>query len=124
MTTTLIDPWVERQIQAGRLAPGARGLSRAEAADQYNAANALDQTDPDYLYSPGQAQDVALAALSMVGIDLPDGARVVLTDLVAGRCGRAYRANPGQIEAAVEEHRLTTGEHISADALIAALPWE
>lgn len=28
MTTMLIDPWVERQIQSGRLAPGARGLNR------------------------------------------------------------------------------------------------
>ncbi|WP_454165396.1 hypothetical protein [Gordonia iterans] len=124
MTTTLIDPWVERQIQSGRLAPGARGLSRAEAADQHNAANALAPTDHDFLYSPGQAQQVALAALSMVGVDLPAGTRVVLTDLVAGRCGRAYRANVGQIEAAVEEHRLATGEAISADALIAALPWD
>lgn len=124
MTMTICDPWVERMIAAGRLAPGARGLSRAEAADQYNAANALTPTDHDYLYSPGQAQQTALAALSMVGVDLPAGTRVVLTDVVAGRCGRAYRANPGQIEAAVEEHRLTTGEEISATALIAALPWE
>lgn len=124
MTSTLIDPWVERQIQSGRLAPGARGLNRGEAADQYNAANALTPEDHDYLYSPGQAQDVARDALSMVGVDLPAGTRVVLTDVVAGPCGRAYRANAGQIEAAVEEHRLATGEEISADALIAALPWD
>ncbi|MFM9378579.1 hypothetical protein [Gordonia sp. VNK21] len=124
MTVTICDPWVERMIAAGRLAPGARGLSRAEAADQYNAANALTPDDHDYLYSPGQAQETARDALSMVGIALPAGARVVLTDLVAGHCGRAYRANVGQIEAAVEEHRLTTGETISADALIAALPWD
>lgn len=124
MTVTLTDPWIERQIAAGRLAPGARGMSRTEAADQHNAANALTPTDHDYLYSPGQAQQTALAALSMVGIDLPDDTRVVLTDRVAGLCGRAYRANVGQIEAAVEEHRLSTGEAISADALIAALPWD
>lgn len=63
----------------------------------------------------------------MVGFDLPAGTRVVLTDVVAGPCGRAYRAyraNCGQIEAAVEEHGLTTGEHISADASINALPWD
>ncbi|GAB20610.1 hypothetical protein GOEFS_121_00120 [Gordonia effusa NBRC 100432] len=120
MTTTLVDPWVERQIRQGRLAPGARGLSRAEAADQHNAANALTPEDHDYLYSPGQAQDVALAALSMVGVDLPVGTRVVLTDVVAGRCGRAYRANAGQVEAAVEEHRLTTGEAISAAGIVGA----
>lgn len=124
MTATLTDPWIERQIAAGRLAPGARGMSRAEAADQHNAANALTAEDHNYLYSPGQAQRAALAALSMVGIDLPADTRVVLTDLVAGLCGRAYRANVGQIEAAVEEHRLATGEAISAEALLNALPWD
>ena len=124
MTSTLVDPWVERMIAAGRLAPGARGMSRAGAADQHNAANALTPEDHDYLYSPGQAQQTALAALSMVGIDLPAGTRVVLTDVVAGRCGRAYRANAGQIEAACEEHQLATGEAISATALINALPWD
>lgn len=120
---TICDPWVERQITTGRLAPGARDLSRAEAADQHNAANALGPADADYLYSPGQAQETARAALSMVGIEVTDGTRVVLSDGRAGLCGRAYLANPGQIEAAVEEHRLTTGEAIDADALIGALPW-
>lgn len=90
MTATLTDPWIERQITAGRLAPGARGMSRTEAADQHNAANALTPTDHDYLYSPGQAQRAALAALSMVGFDLPSGTRIVLTDRVAGQCGNAY----------------------------------
>ncbi len=123
-TTTLTDPWIERQIAAGRLSPRARGMTRAEAADQHNAANALDQTDPEYLYSPGQAQTVARAALSMVGIDVTDGTRIILTDLVAGPRCWVYLANCGQIEAACEEHRLTTGEQISADALIGALPWE
>ncbi|MFC3243276.1 hypothetical protein ACFOJ6_13955 [Gordonia humi] len=60
----------------------------------------------------------------MVGFDLPSGTRIVLTDRVAGQCGNAYRANLGQIEAAVEEHRLATGEAISADALLNALPWD
>ena len=30
-TIAWLDPWVERQISAGRLAPDARGMSRAEA---------------------------------------------------------------------------------------------
>ena len=31
-----------------RLAPGARDFSRAEGADQHNAANTLDQTGPNF----------------------------------------------------------------------------
>ena len=54
----------------------------------------------------------------------PDGTRVVLTDGRAGHRAGAYLLNPGQIETAVEQHRLTTGESLSADALIEALPWE
>ncbi|WP_440711936.1 hypothetical protein [Gordonia sp. FQ] len=53
-----------------RLAPGARDLSRAEAADQRNAADALDQTGPNFLWSLGQTQETARAAPSM-----PVGAR-------------------------------------------------
>ena len=53
-----------------------------------------------------------------------DTRRVVLTDGRAGLCCTYYLLNVGQIECAVEQHRLATGESISADALIEALPWE
>jgi len=124
MTSTLTDPWIERQIRAGHLAPGARGLTREQAAHQYNEANALDPTDPDFLYTPGQAQVVARDALAVIGIDVDPDTRVVLTDGRAGPRAGAYLLNVGQIEFAVEQHRLTTGESLSADALIEALPWE
>ena len=120
---TLTDPWIDKLIRAGLVPERARGLDRGDVAARYNRVHSLSPADPDYLYSPGQAQTAARAALSLVGIELTDGTRVVLTDGVAGHRGRAYVANPGQLEAAVEEHRLATGESISADALIAALPW-
>ncbi len=121
-TTTLTDPWVERLIRAGLVPERARGLDRADVARRYNRVHNFHPADPDYLYSLGQAQDAARDVLVLVGIELADGTRIVLTDRVAGRCGWTYLANPGQIEVACEEHRLTTGEQISADALIAALP--
>ena len=122
-TPTITDPWIERQIHAGHLAPGARGLTREQAAEQYNEANALTPEDVDYLYSPGQAQQAARDALAVIGIAVPDSTRVVLTDGRAGLCCTYYLLNVGQIECAVEQHRLIAGEHISADALIEALPW-
>ncbi|OBA59265.1 hypothetical protein [Gordonia sp. 852002-10350_SCH5691597] len=122
--TVITDPWIERQIHAGHLAPGARGLTREEAAHQFNEANALDPTDDGYLYTPGQAQVVARDALAVIGIEVPDSTRVVLTDGRAGLCCTYYLLNVGQIECAVEQHRLATGENLSADALIEALPWE
>lgn len=112
-TPTITDPWIERQIHAGHLAP-----------EQYNQANALTPEDVDYLYTPGQAQSTARDALAVIGIDVPDGTRVVLTDGRAGLCCTYYLLNVGQIECAVEQHRLATGENLSADALIEALPWE
>lgn len=124
MTTTIADPWIERQITAGRLAPGARGLTREEAAHQHNSANALDPTDPDFLYTPGQAQRTARDALTTIEIPVADGTRVLLTDGPVGQRCTYHLLNPGQIEAACEQHRLVTGEHISADAVIEALPWE
>ncbi|GAA1085155.1 hypothetical protein [Tsukamurella spumae] len=123
MTTTICDPWIERQIHRGALAPGARGMSRDEAAAQYNEANALNPTDDDYLYTPGQAQVVARDALATIGIEVADDARVLLTDGRAGPRAGAYLLNPGQVETAVEQHRLITGESLSADAVIASLPW-
>lgn len=123
MTTTLIDPWIERMIQAGNLAPGARGMTREEAARQHNAANALTPEDADYLYSPGQAQQVARDALTTLDIEVDPTTRVLLTDCTAGpRCGY-YLVEPGQIEGAIEQHYLITGERLSTDALIQALPW-
>lgn len=124
MTTTLVtDPWIERLISDGHLAPGARGLTREQAAHQYNEANALDPTDPDFLYTPGQAQVVARDALAVIGIDVDSDDRVLLTDGPVGqRCGY-HLLNPGQIEAAIDQHRLVTGEVLSVDALIEALPW-
>lgn len=122
--TTIVDPWIERQITAGHLAPGARGMTREEAAVQFNTANALTSEDPDYLYTPGQAQVTARDALAMVGIDVDPDTRIVLTDGRAGQRCAYYLLNPGQIEAAVEQHYLITGERLSTDALIQALPWE
>lgn len=123
-TTVLTDPWIERQIRAGHLAPGARGLTREEAARQFNAANALNPTDDDYVYTPGQAQTVARDALAVIGVDVDADTRIVLTDGRAGPRCSYYLLNPGQVEFAVEQHRLVTGEYISADAVIASLPWE
>lgn len=123
-TTTLTDPWIERLIRAGLVPERARGLDRADVAHRYNKVHSFHPADPDYLYSPGQAQEVARAALALVGIEITDGTRILLTDTVAGPRCWSYLANVGQIEAACEEHRLCTGEAISADALINALPWE
>ncbi|OBA40796.1 hypothetical protein [Gordonia sp. 852002-51296_SCH5728562-b] len=124
MTTTIADPWIERLIAAGRLGPGARGMSREDAAHQFNETNALDPADDGFLYTPGQAQATARDALAVIGIDVDADTRVLLTDgRVGTRCGY-HLLNVGQIEYAVEQHRLVTGETISADAVIGALPWE
>ncbi|QHN30802.1 hypothetical protein GII32_10780 [Gordonia amarae] len=124
MSTALItDPWIERQVRAGRLAPGARGMTREQAATQFNEANALTPSDLDYLYTPTHAQVIATELLALVGIDVDPAARIMLTDGTAGARCRAYLINVGQAQAACEEHRLVTGEALSADALIEALPW-
>lgn len=44
-----ISSWTERQIAAGTLSPGARGMTPEAAAEQYNAAHALEPGDADYL---------------------------------------------------------------------------
>lgn len=118
------DPWTERQIQQGRLASGARGLTRCEAAWQHNEANALTSADPDFLYTPGAAQATARRILALVGIEIARQTTVVLTD--ADRTGiwcATYRVNAGQLEAAAEQYRLVTGEEISAHSLLRGLPW-
>lgn len=120
----ITDPWTERQIRAGRLAPGARGLTRCEAAWQHNEANALSPADPDYLYTPGAAQAAARGVLALVDIHIAPQVVVMLTD--DDRTGpwcATHRVNPGQITYAAEQNRQVTGEHISGVALIDALPW-
>ena len=123
MTTTTTDLWIEGHIEAGRLAPGARGMARDEAAAQYNQANALDPADPDYLYTPETAQALVHDVLRLAGIDVADHHEVTLTDCAAGPRAGTYAVTPTQVEAATEQFRLVTGESISADALVAALPW-
>ncbi|MCD2143711.1 hypothetical protein [Gordonia paraffinivorans] len=122
-TTTWLDPWVERQISAGRLSPGARGMSRADAAEQYNEANALTPADEDYLYTPEQAQAAAREVLAAVGVHIDAATTVALTDGAAGRWCRAYLVNVGQIEAGLEQLHLITGEHLAARAVLRQLPW-
>ena len=117
------DPWTERQIRLGRLAPGARGLSRCEATRQYNAANALTSADPDFLYTPGAAQAAARGVLALVSIEIAPQTTIALTDARSGPWCATHRVTPGQVEAACEQHRQITGEHISGAALIDALPW-
>ncbi len=123
MTTTICDPWIERLITAGHLAPGARDLSRENAAAQYNSANALDPSDDDFLYTPGQAADTARDALAVLGIDVAVDARIMLTDGATGPRCWTYLVEPSQLEYACEQYRLITGETLSSDALIGALPW-
>lgn len=123
MTTTLTDPWIERLIRRGALAPGARGLSREDAAHQFNAVNALEPADNGFLYTPGQAQATARDAVAVIGIDVDADTRVLLTDGSAGPRCTYHLVSPGQIEYAVEQHYLVTGERVSADAVIGALPW-
>ncbi|WOC12413.1 hypothetical protein [Gordonia sp. MP11Mi] len=77
---TICDPWIERLISSGQLALGARGLTREEAAHQYNSANALTESDDDYLYTPGQAAGAARDALAIIGLEVPADARILLTD--------------------------------------------
>ncbi len=52
MTFTDDELWIEQQIMRRVLAPGARGMSAADAARQYNESNALTPTDPSYLVPP------------------------------------------------------------------------
>lgn len=53
------DGYRERLIAAGRLSPGARSMPLVDAIDQYNEANALDPSDPDYLHPPATAVSLA-----------------------------------------------------------------
>ncbi len=121
--TITTDLWTELQINTGRLAPGARGMARDEAARQYNQANALTPADPDYLYSPKQAQVTAHDVLRFVDIDVPDHREIALTDTAAGPRTGGYAVTRGQVVAAVDQYALVTGEPLDTDALLNALPW-
>ncbi|MFJ7619805.1 hypothetical protein ACIQYZ_13490 [Rhodococcus erythropolis] len=121
--TITTDLWTELQINTGRLAPGARGMARDEAARQYNESNCLTVADPDFLYTPEAAQRAVHDALRLAGIDVADHRDVVLTDLAAGPRAGAYAVNIGQVETACEQYRLVTGAAISAEALIDGLQW-
>lgn len=123
MTTVLCDPWIERHITAGRLSPGARGMSREDAAEQYNSANGLVQSDVDFLYTPGQAATIARELLGDIGVEIAEGSRILLTDMRPGPKCWSHLVEPSQIEYAAEQHRLITGESIHPDALERALPW-
>jgi hypothetical protein len=41
---------VQHLVRTGQLSPAARGMSPAEAVHQHNAANALDESDLDYIH--------------------------------------------------------------------------
>ncbi|WP_299487268.1 hypothetical protein [uncultured Gordonia sp.] len=123
MTTILCDPWIERHIAAGQLSPGARGLTREDAAEQYNEANGLVASDPDFLYTPGQAADVARELLGDIGVETDAGVRILLTDGDGGARCWTFLVEPAQLEYACEQHRLITGDSISFGALEGALPW-
>ncbi|QHN36871.1 hypothetical protein [Gordonia pseudamarae] len=123
MTTVLCDPWIERHISAGRLSPGARGMSREDAASQYNECNGLVRSDEDFLYTPTQAATTVRELLSDIGIEIHADARILLTDGDGGQRCWTFLVEPSQLEYACEQHRYITGESINADALEGALPW-
>lgn len=54
-----VSSWTERQIAAGVLSPGARGMTPQAAAEQRNAANALEPGEADYLVAPIHGQPPA-----------------------------------------------------------------
>ncbi|MGB3605335.1 MAG: hypothetical protein WBA38_17490 [Gordonia sp. (in: high G+C Gram-positive bacteria)] len=123
MTMTICDPWVERHIAAGRLSPGARGLTREAAATQYNECNGLVRSDEDHLYTPGQAATIARELLGDIGVEIAEGSRILLTDMTGGARCWSYLVEPSQLAFACEQHRLVTGENINAEAIEGALPW-
>lgn len=98
-------------------------MSREAAAEAYNSANGLVPSDVDHLYTPTQAAEVARELLGDIGVEIPDGARVMLTDGDGGARCWTFLVEPSQLENACEQHRLVTGESINSDALERALPW-
>ena len=107
MTITITDPWIERQITAGHLSPGARGLTRNDAVHQYNQANALTPNDADFIHTPGQAQTIVHELLALIGIVVDPTTRIMLTDATVGPWCGAHCVNVGQLEFAIEQdHRV------------------
>ncbi|MGB6244659.1 hypothetical protein [Gordonia sp. (in: high G+C Gram-positive bacteria)] len=82
------DGYRERLIASGHLAPGARSMHLADAIDQYNEANALDPSDPDYIRPPGTVVSLADA------VDLiPEAwADEIADDAAAQGCTLSYTA--------------------------------
>ncbi|MEJ9078408.1 hypothetical protein WKY82_08300 [Gordonia malaquae] len=123
MTATLCDPWIERHIADGRLSPGARGLTREAAAEQYNECNGLVRSDVDFVYTPGQAATVVRELLGDIGIEIAADTRVLLTDGDGGQRCWVHLVEPDQLAFAAEQHRLITGESIHPNPIERALPW-
>lgn len=70
------------------------------------------------------SQAVAREVLRAIGVTVPFGRAIVLTDRDdTGVRGYTHRINPGQLEYAVEQHRLVTGESIDYADLEACMPW-
>ena len=96
MTATICDRWIERQIAAGRLSPGARGMNPADAAAQYNEANALSPGDPGYLVAPRRRPSI-------------DEPRIFCGCLHCYNCGRLvghwFPASEGNDITLVDVHR-------------------
>lgn len=70
------------------------------------------------------SQAVAREVLRAIGIGVPFGRAIVLTDCDAtGVRGHTHQINPSQLEYAVEQFRLTTGESIDYADLEACMPW-
>lgn len=117
---------IEDHIRAGRLSPGARTMRSDVALRQYNDANALSPADAEFLVDPAHAQGAARLALRLADHLIPPGCVITLTDAVPGYepSNQTYAVSPSQVEAAMEHLRQVTGDDISADAVVAALPWE
>lgn len=64
------------------------------------------------------------SALELVGVHVPNGAILHLTDGAAGPAGDLYLINYGQLEGALDEYRSVTGETLGeVDDFEAALGW-
>ncbi|KMV13620.1 hypothetical protein ACT17_34270 [Mycolicibacterium conceptionense] len=63
-------------------------------------------------------------ALYYINVDVPEGANVVLSDVMSGRDGAFYCISMSQLEAAAEQYRAVTGEDLGDLSTIEAeLGW-